>query len=137
MARKIGLKRVHKETLATIKERGEDYEYPQVDSPGHTGCHYTWAQDDVDFGIATSEQIGQPACLVGGVFARLDILDELGERENAQSVDMLEVSEKLDTEAVFYLDRLQLHQDSGTAWGEAEALAREATLEMFREAVFE
>lgn len=83
----ITLDMVREAFTAAMQERGEAWTYPKrpQDNVRYTGCRYRWTQDDVDGGtIDDPALVGKPACAVGEVFARLDLLDALVPKNDEQ-----------------------------------------------------
>lgn len=114
------------EVIAAMKRavdaRGADYTYPSDDD----GCHYRWDARDEAAGYGRQ---GDPACIVGVVFADLGVLDELVPPVfDGLTVDMLsedDLASHFTSAAFAALYDAQRVQDSLNPWGKALAAARE------------
>jgi hypothetical protein len=125
-----------------VEKRGEDWKYPNwKDVYEHLadeeerdnfwlpeGCHYFWAEDDVEAGKLLGLDLvrGEPACLVGAVLAELNLIDMITEEDNGNGVMSLDVLESaLDYPVQTLLLVGQDSQDRGDTWGTARDKMRQ------------
>jgi len=80
------------------------------------GATYVYRGDD-ELGCVYRNRDGTPACIVGHVFAYVELPFEL--ITEGQAPDQEPVRYRFTDEAIGLLDRVQSTQDDGTPWGTA------------------
>jgi len=114
-----------------VRQQGEGYLYPVA--PGTGTCHYRWDTNDVAYEVATQDQLGKPACLVGLALDHMGLLDLLvpqTEHEdglpdwfsNEEPVCVLfdiaaAYDAQFDSDAQAFLTEAQNAQDGQCTWG--------------------
>lgn len=117
----IDRKRVLELMAEVVAEAGADWTYPDSNT-----CRYRWSQEDEGDGFGRE---GEPACIVGVVLHKLDLLDEVAPLEcEGNLIEQLPTVREHFTEgAITTLQRAQGLQDCDFTWGEALSEARTAS----------